>query len=305
MRHLILSALLGLMLPALAAGAEKPPKKTRSAEEIIDAAPASDWRTPDPQDLLYMLLPTGMVIIELAPDFAPAHVGTIRLLAMAHFWDGLSIYRVQDNFVAQFGDPDAGNPAKARSLGKAAARLPAEFHRSNQGLTLTPLPNPDGWAFEAGFTGSLAVAVDPITRRAWPAHCYGTVGAGRGMEPDSSTGAELYVVIGQAPRQLDDNITVVGRVLVGMELLSGLPRGTGPMGMVENAAQRMLIRAVRLGSEVPEAARPALQVLRTDSKTFREALEARRNRTDEFYQRAAGHIDLCSVPVAVRAPPTP
>jgi peptidylprolyl isomerase len=284
-------------------GAEPARPAYRSAGEIIAAAPAADWRRPDPQNLLYMQVGSGVVIIELAPRFAPEHVANIRTLARGHFWDGTSIYRVQDNFVAQFGDADADDTAKAKSLGDAEKKLPAEFHRSARDLPFDRLPDADGWAPEVGFVESFPAARDPEANTAWLAHCYGTVGAGRGNEPDSSVGAELYVVIGQAPRQLDDNITVVGRVLMGMETLSALPRGPGPMGFYEDAALRTPIRAVRLGTEVPDAVRPKLEVLRSDTKSFRDAIEARRNRVDEFYQRPAGHIDLCNVPVPVRVAP--
>jgi peptidylprolyl isomerase len=275
----------------------------RSAGEIIAAAPDSDWRRPDPANLLYMQVGSGVVIIELAPRFAPRHVENIRTLARAHFWDGTSVYRVQDNFVAQFGDADADDEAKAKPLGEADRKLPAEFHRSARDLPFDRLPDADGWAPEVGFVESFPAARDPEANRAWLAHCYGTVGAGRGNEPDSSMGAELYVVIGQSPRHLDDNITVVGRVLMGMEILSALPRGPGPMGFHEDLALRTPIRAVRLGTDVPEAARPKLEVLRSDTKSFRDAIEARRNRVDEFYKRPAGHIDLCNVPVPVRVAP--
>ena len=132
------------------------------------------------------------------------------------------------------------------------------------------------------------------------AHCYGVVGAGRNIEADSSIGAELYVVIGQSPRQLDRNITQVGRVIQGMELLSALPRGPEPMGFYEDAAQRTPIVSVRLASEVPQPQRADLQLLRTDTQTFRDMVEARRNRRDDFYKRPAGHIDLCNAPLPVR-----
>jgi peptidylprolyl isomerase len=287
-----------LALPALSADAPK--TRARSAADIIDAAPESDWRTPDPANLLYMLLPDGVVVIELAPRFAPEHVGNIRTLAREHFWDGTSIYRAQDNFVVQFGDPDADDAAKARSLGSAKKHLPAEFHRAAAGLPFDVLRDRDGWAPEVGFVDGFPAARDAKTGKAWLAHCYGTVGAGRNNDEDSSLGAELYVVIGQSPRQLDDNITVVGRVLVGMELLSAMKRGDGAGGFYEDAADRTTIRAVRLASEVPESVRLPLRVLRTDTKSFRDATEARRNRVDEFYKRPAGHIDLCNVPIPVK-----
>ncbi len=277
-----------------------PSPRLAAPREIIDAAPDSAWRTPDPANLLYMQVGTGVVIIELAPEFAPAHVANIRTLAREHFWDGTSVYRSQDNFVVQFGDPDGDDPAKAKPLGSAKDKLPAEFHREAKGLAFDRLPDVDGWAPEVGFSGGFPAARDPKTGRAWLAHCYGVVGAGRGNAEDSSIGTELYVVIGQAPRQLDNNITVVGRVLQGMELLSALPRGTGSGGFYETAAERTPIRVIRLASEIPESVRIPIQVLRTDTAVFREAVEARRNRVDEFYKRPAGHIDLCNVPVTLR-----
>ncbi len=298
---LIIAGLAALGLGARAADSPRP--AYRSAGEIIAAAPDAHWRTPDPANLLYLELKSGRAIIELAPDFAPEHVGNIRTLAREHFWDGASIYRSQDNFVVQFGDADGDDPAKARPLGSAKKHLPAEFHRRAAGLRFDRLPDADGWAPQVGFVDGFAAARDPKRGTTWLAHCYGSVGAGRSNAPDSSIGAELYVVIGQSPRQLDDNITLVGRVLQGMELLSTLRRGPPPLGFYENPADRTLIEAIRLASEVPEAERTPLQVLRTDMQSFRDATEARRNRVDDFYKRPAGHIDLCNVPVPVRNPP--
>lgn len=282
-------------LPLLAADA---PAKYRSAQEIIDASPASDWHTVAPENTLYMDVEGGRVIIELAPEFAPEHVGNIRTLAREHFWDGLSIYRAQDNFVVQFGDAEADDAAKAKSMGSAKSHLPAEFQRPAKGLNFTALPDHDGWAKQTGFVGDFAVGSDG--EHSWLAHCYGALGAGRNNDEDSSLGAELYVVIGQSPRQLDRNITLVGRVLKGMELLSAIKRGPDPMGFYETAAERTPIKSIQLASELPADQRVPLQVLRTDSPTFAATVEARRNRIDGFYKRAAGHIDLCNIPLPVR-----
>ena len=300
-RHLPLFAALLLALPT---GAAEPAGGTnadrpKTTQELLDASLPTDWRRPDPANTLYMELPTGRVVIELAPDFAPAHVDNIRTLARHGFWDGLTIYRSQDNFVVQFGDlTDEGDTP--RPLGDAKTTLPAEFARPAEGLGFHRLPDRDGWAAETGFAAGFPAARDPAAGEAWMAHCYGTVGAGRDAAPDSSTGAELYVVIGQAPRQLDRNITQVGRVLHGMELLSVVPRGSGPLGFHEDAAQRVPIRAVRLASEVPEAERTDLQVLRTDTPLFDAVVESRRNRRDGWYVQPAGHIDLCNITVPVR-----
>jgi peptidylprolyl isomerase len=113
------------------------------------------------------------------------------------------------------------------------------------------------------------------------------------------------VVTGQSPRQLDRNITLVGRVVQGMELLSALPRGTGPLGFYEDPAQRTPIKAIRLVADVPEAERTPLQVLRTDTATFDAFVESRRNRRDAFYKRPAGHVDLCNIAIPTREPPAP
>ncbi|WP_312328162.1 peptidylprolyl isomerase [Stenotrophomonas sp.] len=295
-RPALLVLALACVLPTLATAATP----YRSAQQILEASPDSDWRTPDPANLLVMNLAAGQVVIELAPAFAPQHVANIQTLAHEHFWDGESIYRAQDNFVVQFGDADADDAAKAKPLGSAKRKLPAEFQRDSKGLKVTVLPDRDGWADQTGFIDGFAVGQDKADGKTWLAHCYGALGAGRNNEEDSSIGAELYVVTGQSPRQLDRNITVVGRVLKGMELLSALPRGPAPMGFYADAAQRTPITSIQRVSDLPEAQRPTLQVLRTDSKTFIDTVEARRNRVDDFYKRAAGHIDLCNIPVPVR-----
>lgn len=290
--------LLATALPTLAnAGGNTAPL---SAAEIIAAAPDSDWRTPDLDNLLYMRLPTGLVVFELAPQFAPRHVANIRQLARQGFWDGTSVYRVQDNFVAQFGDAHGEDAGKRKPLGAADVALPAEFEVATASVRFAALPDADGWSDAAGFVDGFAAAGDNRTGTTWMAHCYGMLGAGRNNAPDSSQGAELYVVTGQAPRNLDRNMSSVGRVIHGIEHLSALPRGPEPMGFYPRRALDTPILSVRLGSDVPADERLPLQLLRTDSASFSAATEARRNRRDAFYQRPAGHIDLCNVPLPVR-----
>ena len=277
-------------------------KPTPTTAEILKASPAADWRGLDPQNTLLMDLPQGRVIIELAPRFAPAHAANIRTLAHEGYWDGLAILRVQDNFVTQWGDPNGDDEKLVKPLGSAAKHVPAEFSVALKGLPFTKLKETDGWAPSNGFVDGMPVAADPKTGRAWLAHCYGTIGAGRAQEVDSSTGAELYAVIGQAPRALDLNITTVGRVLQGIEFLAALPRGGAAMGFYEQPEQRVTIKSVRLLADVPEAERPALQVLRTDSKTFTALLEARRHRSG-WYVHSPERTDLCSASVPTRPAP--
>ncbi len=288
--------------PAPQADALSSPVQARGMDEIIKASAPADWRTPDAGNTLYVELESGRVVIELAPQFAPEHVANIRTLARGRYWDGLSINRSHDNFVVQWGDA-AEEDGDRKPLGEAKAALPAEFVRPADGLDFHPLPDRDGWAPQVGFVDGFPAARHPDAGTAWLAHCYGMVGAGRDMAADSSNGTELYVVTGQSPRQLDRNITVVGRVLHGIERLSALPRGTGPLGFYETAQERTPIRAIRLASDVPAAERTHLEVMRTDTPLFDELVEARRNRRDAWYKTPAGHIDLCNVPVPVRMAP--
>ena len=290
---------LGMSLAGVAVATDTPAKKP-TMQQVLDASSSADWRTLDADNTLYMELPGGRVVIELAAAFAPLHAANIRTLVKQKYLDGLAIRRVQDNFVSQWGDPNAEDATKARSLGKAKATLAAEFTRPAKDLPFTVLPDGDLYAPEVGFSNGFPAARDPKSGDAWLAHCYGMVGAGRGNEAESGNGAELYVVIGHAPRQLDRNIATVGRVVKGMELLAALPRGTGAAGFYEKAEEKLPIKSIVLATDVPLAKRSHFEVLRTDTPTFTALVESRRNRSDDWYIHPAGKIDLCNVPIPVR-----
>lgn len=290
-------ALACLLLAAAASAAEpqKPPPLTPTA--VLAKARSGDWAPIDPSDLLVMDLASGgRVVIALASDFAPVHVGNIRTLARAHWYDGLVIERVQDNYVVQWGDPGGKKPLPS-GITKPA---PAEYTRSAEGIALAPLPYPDSYADRVGLWGAFPVAESGA--EAWLTHCYGMVGVGRDMNPDTGTGAELYAVIGQPPRALDRNIAVVGRVLEGMPLLAALPRGQGDLAFYANAAQRIPLH-IRLASDLPPAERPRFEVLKTSSDTFRAWIEVKANRDDTFFLRPAGAIDVCNALPPVRRTP--
>ena len=268
---------------------------------VLAASAPAEWREPDPARTLYMDLDIGRVIFELSATFAPAHLANIRTLVKAGWFDGLSINRVQDNFVTQWGDATS-----SRKLNGAAERVAPEFEREwTADLPYTALPDGDVYAPQVGFSDGFPVAGDRAQGRIWLAHCYGALGVGRDNGADSGNGSELYVVIGHAPRQLDRNITVAGRALQGMELLAALPRGGEAMGFYGDAAQRVPIRRMRFAEDVPLTERVPLEVLRTNTASFIEAVESRRNRRDEWYLRPAGRIDLCSVPIPVRRKVSP
>lgn len=306
-RHLIAAIALTsslLALPSLAAQQTRP---TPTAKEILAKSTPDEWRAPDPQNLLVMQLPTGRVLIELAPDFTPLHAANIRTLVRQHYFDGLAIIRVQDNFVTQWGDPnddENGDKSKIRSLGKAHKTLPPEFTRAiDPKLPWTALPDGDVYAPQVGFSEGFPVGRDPASGQEWIAHCYGTVGVARDVAPDSGSGSSLYAVIGQA-RRLDHALAIAGRVLDGMPLLSGLPRGPEPMGFYADPAHRVNIQSVRLVADLPAAERPAVKVLRTDSPTFAALVDARRNGRSAFYAHPPGKVELCAmdVPVEVSEP---
>jgi peptidylprolyl isomerase len=272
--------------------------KPRSMADVIAASKSADWRPLDPQNTLYVELASGRVVIELAPAFAPHHVANVKALVHEHYFDGLPIYRAQDNYVVEWGDPEHQRPIK-----NAQKTLAAEFARPSKDLAFTPLPEPDAYAAEVGFVDSFPVAREPSTHLTWLAHCYGMVGAGRDNDVDSGGGTELYVVIGHAPRHLDRNVTLLGRVVSGIELLSTLKRGGDAMGVYQHPAERTPIRSIRLAADVPEAERLKLEVMRTDTPTFTDLVESRRNRREEWFKVPAGHIELCNVPLVVRTRP--
>jgi len=110
-------------------------------------------------------------------------------------------------------------------------------------------------------------------------------------------------VIGHAPRQIDRNVALVGRVLKGVELLSTLPRGSGEMGFYVGAEKPVPILSMRIASDLPEAERTRVEVLRTDSATFRAILDQRRNRREGWFKFNPAHIDLCNVPLPARSVP--
>lgn len=265
--------------------------------KIVQSAPAEAWRPVDPDNLLVIdLKEGGRIVIELAPDFAPVHVANIKGLARGGWWTGASVYRVQDNYVAQWGNNDA-KTALPTGVVKAP---PAEYDRALQGLDVRPLGYPDSYAPMVGHSGGWPIGYDPATGRAWLTHCYGFVGVGRDLAPDTGTGGELYAVIGHAPRPLDLNIALVGRVIEGMALLSARPRGTGALGFYEDPRQNIPIARVRLASDMPAGERPRYEVMRTDSPAFSDYVTGRANRGGDFFKRPAGGVDICNAAVPVR-----
>jgi peptidylprolyl isomerase len=301
----IATLLFGLCVPMLVQAAEKSgaaAAKPLTMSDVLAAAKASDWHALDPENTLYLELHGGRVVIELAPAFTPRHAANIKALAREHYYDGLAILRSQDNYVVQWGDPHADARAEdkdqPRAIKSAQRTLKAEFTTPiSNDIAFTRLPDVDGYAPQSGFSGDFWSARDPQKHETWLTHCYGAVGVGRDLDSDSGGGTELYVVIGNAPRHLDRNITVAGRVVQGMELLSVLPRGTGPPGFYEKAEQRVPITSIRVAADVPANERTNLEVLRTDTPTFTALVEGRPNRRRDGLKVPAGYGELWNVPI--------
>lgn len=288
------------LIPVAFLVAAVPAKKPVTAADIIAAAPASAWDAIDPADLLVMdFAKGGRVVVQLAPAFAPAHVANIRALARSGWWKGAAVYRVQDNFVAQWGHDEKGPPLPTGVVKPP----PAEYWRSTKGLAIRALGSADTYAPAVGYTAGWPVAYSPKQGWATLPHCYSFVGVARDLAPDTGTGEELYAIIGHAPRRLDRNLAVVGRVIEGMDRLSSLPRGPAPMGMYGDGAKNVEIERVRLASEMSVAERPNFQVMDTSSATFGQIMRLRTNRADAFYRTAPTGIDLCAATVPVRKTP--
>jgi len=288
--------LAALALVALIAAAPAPKPKTPS--EIVAEAPKTDWREIAAEDLLVFEMEGGRkFVMQLAPDFAPVHVANIRALARGGWWDGAKIYRVQDNYVVQWGNNESEKPFPAGVV----AKPPAEYARPLKGLDVTPLGSPDPYASRAGFSGGWPVAIYDKESLASLAHCYAMVGVGRGLSPDTGTGGELYAVIGHAPRHLDRNIAVVGRIVSGLEQMSSLPRGTEALGFYKERSSDVLIVKAQLATVLPAAERPRFEYL--SGPSLAAYLHARKNRQDDFFIRPAGGADLCNINVPVRSVP--
>ena len=292
--------------------------------EIVAAAPAADWTAIPASDLLIMDLaadakakPRRVVIQLMLPRYSAGWIGNIRILAAAHWWDGTSVNRVQDNYVVQWGDasekkalpsglaslPESAYMSRGMPVGapvKTAGTVTvsdalAWLKANSRAPSSTPVLT-DIYAPHTSFWQGWPLAFD--SKNSWPVHCYGMVGVGRDLPPNTGTGAELYTVIGHAPRHLDRNIALVGRVIEGIEHLSALPRGTGALGFYETPEERVPIRAVRLGNDVKEL--PRYEYLSTESASFAAYADARANRRDPFFIRPTGGADICNIPVPVR-----
>jgi peptidylprolyl isomerase len=254
------------------------------------------WREVDPENLVFMELYEGQVAIELNPLFAPATVQQFRKLVQERFYDGLSFYRVIDGFVAQGGD---GSDLGELSL---VPLIDAEFEIDlPENVEFTRVQKDDLFAPETGFIDGFAVARDADGKKAWLTHCPGVVAMARNDSKDSSR-TDFYIVIGQAPRYLDRNMNVFGRIVGGMDAVQRIRRGpAGENGIIQDETLSSRIRNMKLAADMPKEERLSALVIDTNSKAFEKLLKDRRNRKQKFFHNKPPEVlDVCQVPMAGR-----
>lgn len=271
--------------------------------EVVEQAPANDWRNVSADNMLVMTLSLAgqerTVVFELLPDLAPGHVANTKALVKQGIFDNTQFYRVIDGFVAQ-GGPMFGDDSELPELSEGQLSIPAELTSAiDLGRHYLAFDGNDGFADETGFYKGFAVGRDLSEQSSWLLHCYGVLAAGRANDPDTG-GTELYIVNGPAQRYLDRNTTVFGRVLIGMDTIQALKRTQDLSGVVELKADENVIKQVVVGSQLPPAQRPQLQVMRSDSVSFKQLLAARKNRNEDWFLYQHNYIDACGVPIPVR-----
>lgn len=290
-QHYVLTAALAFCLVAGASQAEE----VRSPYQIVAEAPAGDWRPLDAENTIYMDLPAGRVVIELIPEFAPLNVANIKALVREGFYEGLSVYRVVDGFVAQGGDATGEQPIKT-----AKRTVSDEFTRQGlEALSFMPLMGVDGYADETGFVKSHPVGRDKASDEAWLVHCPGAVTISRGEQPNSG-GTDFAISLGHAPRYLDRNITMVGHVMYGMEHLQKLERGSEAMGIVPDAQVKNGISGAYVAADLALQQQVQLEVMRSDSSSFKELVQSRSSRPEAWFVKRHNYMDVCGIPVPVR-----
>jgi len=247
----------------------------------------ADWRAIPDDELLVITLRDGhRVVIRLAARYAPAHIANIRKLAAAHWWDDSAVYRVQENWVTQWGDPTEKKPLPEGVAAKVIPEFEIPAFAPAQRMS-----KPDGYSALSGITADgWPVASDG--QAAWLTHCYGMVGVARDADPESGSGSELFTPIGQSARRLDRNYTVVGRIVEGMQYFSALPRSDAPMGVYATAAEYTPIATVRLASELPEAERPHYQYRAADNVRYAAAIALKEHPKPPMVPIGANVCDL-------------
>ena len=221
------------------------------------AAPsAADWRTPKAEDILVIDTNKGRIIVELVPEIAPQFTARVRELALAHFYDGLTFFRVIDDFMAQTGDPENRGTGQSEK-----PNVPAEFTFRRGPETPFALVADQSVA-EVGFVRSVPVttqsmALAPLTRdgkvSGYGLFCAGVGGAARGDDQDSAN-SQFFLMRGPYPA-LERRYTAWGRVISGQAVVNAIKTGE-PVLDPQDRMER-----VRVLTDIPEKDRPTVRVI--------------------------------------------
>ncbi|MCB1583282.1 MAG: peptidylprolyl isomerase [Marinicella sp.] len=266
--------------------------------QVISQANNNEWRSLDPENTLYLTLNGGLVVIELMPLLAPGHVENTKALIRQGVFDGTSFYRVLDGFVAQ-GGPLYESVEQQPPLASGQYNIPSEFtYTGDISAVYTAFDAKDNFADETGFVDGFAVGKDLNSGENWLLHCYGVLAMGRSNDLNSG-GVALYIVNGPAQRYLDRNTTVFGRVIAGMEYVQALKRSANIDGPVDVTGMN-IIHNIKVAADVPAEDVLPLQVMDSRSASFKKLLEARKNRTGDWFIYQHNYMDACGVPIPVR-----
>lgn len=245
---------------------------------------------PQQENIVYLQSDQGLVVIELAPFIAPNHVAQFKALVNEGFYNGLDFYRVIDGFVAQGGDVTEKKPSKY------SASLAAEFTRP---LTSTSnfvtVQSPDFLAQETGFMQGFPSGRSLTEKQEWLLHCPGAVAMARNNKANSGS-TDFYIVIGQAPRHLDRNMSVFGQVIYGMENVQAMKRGNPNVdgGVINDVDQRSKIVSAKLGTSVDNSEQINFTRNLVTSDAFQTRLQSARTLDSEFFHyKGTGNIDVC------------
>lgn len=258
--------------------------------EVADAAEDTHWYTPPQENLIYLQTPSGEVVIMLSDVVAPTHKERFYDLVNAGFYNGKSFYRVIDGFVAQ-----GGSNQDKQDL-ELAKPLLAEFVTNVISDGFITVEKDAIHAPQTGFIDGMPAGADPKANQQWLLHCPGAFAFARNNGKDTAT-TEFYIVIGQAPRHLDKNMSVVGRVLDGMAHLQRLPRGDrGSGGVIAAPGSESTILSAISGDNMAPADRRTFRVQRASHPDYQRKVVLSRALDNPFYHDTSltpRTIDVC------------
>lgn len=259
-------------------------------------APAAEWRTPDPENVMVIETSKGRVIVELAPWAAPAHVVRVRGLARKGFYDGLTFFRVIGDFMAQTGDPkndgtggdDSQPDLKAEFFFRRGRDLPftsvGRLAPGEKVPFLTEVGFVDGFVVRGGPSLQMMASADGKVQ-GWPLFCAGALGMARAQEPNTAN--SQFFLMRETYPALDANYTVFGRVLDGLGAVRAIKTGE-PVPAPQDRMTR-----VRMLADIPAGERPTIQVLSTSSPSFKALVAA-------AIAAGKGPADACAIDVPVK-----